>query len=100
MIPPSPPLHPTYTPYPNPFTPHITPCTEQFYCWYFHALPLLLWKATALPIAAKLAVFVLLEYAWSYGLDAATGSSTPASSVALQVAHVALLAGLWFSKRA
>ena len=69
----------------------------QFYCWYFHALPLLLWRATALPLATKFVVFALLEYAWSYGLDAATGSSTPISSVALQIAHVTMLAGLWVS---
>ena len=41
----------------------------QFYTWYWHAIPLLLWRAPRLPLPLKLAVYGLLEYSWSYGLD-------------------------------
>ena len=67
----------------------------QFYCWYLHSVPLLLWRCEALPLAAKLGCFALLEYAWSYGLDRAEGTSTPASSAALQLAHAILLYAIW-----
>ena len=67
----------------------------QFYCWYLHSVPLLLWRCEALPLAAKLVCFALLEYAWSYGLDRAEGTSTPASSAALQLAHAILLYAIW-----
>jgi len=70
----------------------------QFYCWYFHALPLLLWRATVVPWQAKLILFGALEFAWSYGL--ADDTSTVQSSVALQCAHVLILAGIWFSTEA
>lgn len=67
----------------------------QFYCWYYHALPLLLWRAPRLPLPLKLSIFVLLEYAWSYGLDRSTGSSTPQSALALQLAHVLTVFAVW-----
>lgn len=67
----------------------------QFYCWYFHALPLLLWRATILPVFVKFGIFIALEYAWSYGL--ADDTSTWQSSVALQGAHMVILLGLWLS---
>ena len=66
----------------------------QFYCWYLHGVPLLLWRCASLPLAAKLAAFALLEYAFSYGLDRVEGTSTPASSTALLVAHAILLYAL------
>ena len=37
----------------------------------------------------------LLEYAWSYGLDKSEGTSTAASSAALQLAHAILLYAIW-----
>ena len=61
----------------------------QFLCWYLHSVPLLLWRCKALPLWLKLGCFGLLEYAWSYGL--AGGTSTPASSACLQLAHLILL---------
>eukprot|EP00940_MAST-03C_sp_MAST-3C-sp2_P003212 g3212.t1 len=71
----------------------------QFYVWYWHALPLLLWSsARRLPLVAKFAILVLLEYAWSYGLEPVEGTSTAASSIALQVAHFSLLAGILLSE--
>ncbi|KAL1514780.1 hypothetical protein AB1Y20_003866 [Prymnesium parvum] len=69
----------------------------QFYTWYWHAVPFLLWRAPRFPLLLKLATFVLLEYAWSYGLDRATGSSTAVSSCMLQLAHVLLLIAIWSS---
>merc|ERR1712224_1061700 len=69
----------------------------QFYCWYWHALPFLLWKATCLPVPVKVGVLLALEYAWGYSMDA-EGTSTAFSSAVLQVAHVVILAGLWFSE--
>ena len=40
-------------------------------------------------------MLLLLEYAWSYGVDKHEGSPTAASAAALQAAHVALLYALW-----
>eukprot|EP00937_MAST-01D_sp_MAST-1D-sp2_P000831 g831.t1 len=67
----------------------------QFYCWYWHALPFLLWRCEALPLPCKLAVLAALEYAWSYGLDPAEGTSTPLSSAVLQMAHVVAVAAVF-----
>lgn len=68
----------------------------QFYCWYLHSVPLLLWRCGAsLPLPMKLGCFALLEYAWSYGLDKSEGTSTAASSAALQAAHAILLYAIW-----
>ena len=70
----------------------------QFYTWYWHALPYLLWSAGArLPLLAKLGVLGALEYAWSYGLDKVVGTSTPLSSAALQAAHLVLLGAILFT---
>lgn len=62
----------------------------QFYTWYYFSLPFLLW-ATCIPTFMRLSVMVLLEYAFN------TFPATPGSSAALQLAHLTLLAGLWFS---
>lgn len=70
----------------------------QFYCWYWHALPLLLWSATSLPIACKFLTVAALEYAWSYGLDKAEGTSTSLTSLVLQLSHLTLLVSLWYAK--
>lgn len=37
----------------------------QFYSWYFHALPYLLWTGTGLPLALRLAVLVAVEVAFN-----------------------------------
>lgn len=63
----------------------------QFYCWYAHSVPLLLWRCERLPVLLKLLCIGLLEYAWSYGLDKVEGTSTAASSLSLQLAHAILL---------
>ena len=33
----------------------------QFYCWYWHAMPFLLWRADGLPLVVKVAVMAALE---------------------------------------
>ena len=70
----------------------------QFYTWYWHALPVLLWSADVLPVWSKLILLLMFEYAWSYGLDKVEGTSTFLSSLVLQIAHFTLLLSLWFSK--
>ncbi|CAM9484450.1 unnamed protein product, partial [Heterosigma akashiwo] len=50
----------------------------QFYCWYFHALPLLAWHGR-LPLVLKLAAVASVE--WAFNVFPAT----PASSLVLQV---------------
>jgi len=67
----------------------------QFLAWYWHALPLILWGSDSLPLPAKAAAIVGIEYAYSYGLDKATGSSTALSSVVLQIAHLLTLYAAW-----
>ena len=63
----------------------------QFYCWYLHSVPLLLWRCDRLALPPKLLCYSLLEYAWSYGLERVEGTSTPLSSAALQLAHAIIL---------
>lgn len=63
----------------------------QFYTWYFHALPFLLWT-TDLPLAFRVAVLLGIEYAFNVG--DATGAGTPLSSAILQQAHWLLLAAV------
>ena len=69
----------------------------QFYSWYWHSLPWLLWRCEKLPLAAKVLTLGLLEYAWSYGVDKAEGCPTPYSAAALQLAHVVLLGAAWLA---
>ena len=60
----------------------------QFYSWYFHQLPLLLWSSPRLPLLVKLASLAAVEYAFN------VYPATPASSAWLQVAHGATLASV------
>jgi alpha-1,3-mannosyltransferase len=70
----------------------------QFYCWYFHALPFLLWyssiettisamSSTAMtyPWMLRIAFLLCLEYSFL------TFPATPFSSAVLQLAHLAIL---------
>lgn len=59
----------------------------QFYSWYFHTLPLLLWR-TRLPNILRFGVFVAVEVAFN------VFPATWWSSTLLQTAHLALLVGL------
>jgi alpha-1,3-mannosyltransferase len=56
----------------------------QFYSWYFHQLPFLLWH-TRMPVLLKLMVLVSVEVAYN------VYPATPGSSLLLQLAHGSLL---------
>eukprot|EP00112_Aurelia_sp_Birch-Aquarium-sp1_P018272 Seg434.6 transcript_id=Seg434.6/GoldUCD/mRNA.D3Y31 product=Dol-P-Man:Man protein_id=Seg434.6/GoldUCD/D3Y31 len=60
----------------------------QFYVWYFHTLPFLLWR-TKLPTPFRILILGLLELCWN------TYPSTNASSLAIHACHVTLLAALF-----
>lgn len=71
----------------------------QFYCWYYHSLPLLLWHAFSDTFDAfqglgiGLSVIILLVIEVSFNVYPATS----ASSLALQASHIILLLGLYFA---
>jgi alpha-1,3-mannosyltransferase len=62
----------------------------QFYCWYFHTLPYLLFHSI-LPTPIRLLVLAGIEYAFN------VYPSTPLSSGVLQVCHFVLLIGLYYT---
>mmetsp|Transcript_9287 Transcript_9287/g.27894 ORF Transcript_9287/g.27894 Transcript_9287/m.27894 type:complete len:435 (+) Transcript_9287:281-1585(+) len=64
----------------------------QFYSWYFHTLPALLWWAR-LSTPRRLGLWLCIEVVWNIY------PSTPASSVLLAACHTGLLWGLWQSPR-
>ncbi|KAG2177397.1 hypothetical protein INT44_007908 [Umbelopsis vinacea] len=69
----------------------------QFYAWYFHTLPYLVWQskwegAIAYTTAAKGVVLATMEVCWL------TYPSTTNSSMALLACHVLLLSGIWRSE--
>lgn len=59
----------------------------QFYSWYFHMVPLLLW-ATKAHLVAKAAIWVVIEVCWN------VYPSTVASSLSLLACHVVLVGAL------
>ncbi|GAB1300116.1 Dol-P-Man:Man(5)GlcNAc(2)-PP-Dol alpha-1,3-mannosyltransferase [Apodemus speciosus] len=65
----------------------------QFYVWYFHTLPYLLWAMPArwLTHLLRLLVLGLIELSWN------TYPSTPFSSAALHLCHAVILLQLWLS---
>ncbi|XP_060762021.1 dol-P-Man:Man(5)GlcNAc(2)-PP-Dol alpha-1,3-mannosyltransferase [Neoarius graeffei] len=65
----------------------------QFYVWYFHTLPFLLWSGGVKKLAHLLRVLILglIELAWN------TYPSTTYSSLSLHVCHLIILLCLWFS---
>ena len=58
----------------------------QFYSWYYHTLPLLLWSANRVPVAVKLAILVIIEWCWN------VYPSTPTSSGIFVAVHLFTLA--------
>lgn len=60
----------------------------QFFSWYFHALPCLLWS-TDFPTPVRLVLWLFIEVCWN------VFPSTSTSSLVLLASHVALLGGLW-----
>ncbi|KAK2822329.1 hypothetical protein Q5P01_022394 [Channa striata] len=65
----------------------------QFYVWYFHTLPYLLWSGGVKKLAHLLRVLILglIELSWN------TYPSTNSSSAALHVCHLIILLCLWLS---
>lgn len=59
----------------------------QFYIWYFHSLPYLVWF-TDYSLSLKFLILGLIEFAWN------TYPSTELSSVLLHVSHCILLFGI------
>ncbi|XP_064383640.1 dol-P-Man:Man(5)GlcNAc(2)-PP-Dol alpha-1,3-mannosyltransferase-like isoform X2 [Halichondria panicea] len=64
----------------------------QFYVWYYHSLPLLLW-ATDLPASFRLFLLLTIEYCWN------VYPSTVLSSALLHSAHIFILLALYLSHR-
>lgn len=60
----------------------------QFYVWYFHTLPYLLWSTSLSPVS-KLCILGAIELSWN------TYPSTDFSSLLLHVCHAILLFKLW-----
>ncbi|XP_068605200.1 dol-P-Man:Man(5)GlcNAc(2)-PP-Dol alpha-1,3-mannosyltransferase [Brachionichthys hirsutus] len=65
----------------------------QFYVWYFHTLPYLLWTGGVKKLAHLLRVLILglIELSWN------TYPSTNGSSAALHVCHLIMLVCLWMA---
>ncbi|XP_056148997.1 dol-P-Man:Man(5)GlcNAc(2)-PP-Dol alpha-1,3-mannosyltransferase isoform X2 [Lampris incognitus] len=65
----------------------------QFYVWYFHTLPYLLWSGGVKKLAHLLRVLILglIELSWN------TYPSTNYSSAALHVCHLIILLSLWLA---
>ncbi|XP_069753314.1 dol-P-Man:Man(5)GlcNAc(2)-PP-Dol alpha-1,3-mannosyltransferase isoform X1 [Narcine bancroftii] len=63
----------------------------QFYVWYFHTLPYLLWSTHVKKLAHLLKVLILglIEMSWN------TYPSTIYSSISLHVCHIIILLSLW-----
>jgi alpha-1,3-mannosyltransferase len=64
----------------------------QFYSWYFHTLPFLLWR-TRLPLVGRIMIFFIIEWCWN------VYPATAESSAILLSAHISLILGLWFSSQ-
>lgn len=63
----------------------------QFYSWYFHAIPFLMWS-TNLPFVLKVILFFAIEFAFN------VFPATALSSIVLQVSHTVILLSLYFAK--
>lgn len=63
----------------------------QFYSWYFHMIPFLLWK-TNLPTRIRVALWLTIEICWN------VFPSNNYSSTLLFISHTCLLVALWRSK--
>lgn len=63
----------------------------QFYSWYFHTLPLLLWSCSRVPVAIKIAIMFAIEWCWN------VYPSTPASSKIFIAVHLGVLVLLFFA---
>ncbi|KAL7737797.1 hypothetical protein ACLKA6_006185 [Drosophila palustris] len=59
----------------------------QFYVWYFHTLPYLVWS-TPYSLGVRYLILGFIEYCWN------TYPSTNASSIVLHLSHLVLLVGV------
>jgi len=59
----------------------------QFYVWYFHSLPYLVWS-TPYSLGVRYLILGIIEYCWN------TYPSTNVSSIALHLCHIVLLVGV------
>ncbi|MGH0130814.1 UNVERIFIED_CONTAM: hypothetical protein FKN15_071481 [Acipenser sinensis] len=68
----------------------------QFYVWYFHTLPYLLWSGRVTKLAPLLRVLILglVELSWN------TYPSTVYSSAVLHACHLIILLSLWYREEA
>jgi alpha-1,3-mannosyltransferase len=57
----------------------------QFYAWYFHALPFILWNSDTYPVVIRILLLIAVESSFL------TYPATPISSAILQAAHLAIL---------
>lgn len=64
----------------------------QFYTWYFHSLPFLLWRFTDMPVVVRLAILAGIEFGFNVG--DADGAGSQLSSGILQACQLLLLAGI------
>ncbi|XP_045510603.1 lethal(2)neighbour of tid protein 2 [Colias croceus] len=60
----------------------------QFYSWYFHTLPYLLWS-TNYSLVIRFLILALIEFCWN------TYPSTDATSIMLHVCHISILYGVY-----
>lgn len=60
----------------------------QFYSWYFHSLPYLLWS-TNFSVIFKFLILALIEFSWN------TYPSTVLSSILLHLCHLSILFGVY-----
>lgn len=60
----------------------------QFYVWYYHSLPMLLW-ATNYSVVERILILGLIEYSWNQY------PSTKFSSILLHISHALILIGLF-----
>ena len=65
----------------------------QFYCWYYHTIPFLLYSSSRLPYPAVVLLVCLIEYSWN------VYPSTNTSSFLLLISHLFILASCWNSRK-
>jgi len=63
----------------------------QFYVWYYHTLPHLLWLSPY-PNIIRIILFFLIEIMWNIF------PSNPYSSLTLFICHIIIMIGLWRSE--
>jgi alpha-1,3-mannosyltransferase len=61
----------------------------QFYAWYFHSLPYLMWSCGVYPVILRLGLIGMIESSFL------AFPSTPMSSALLQLGHLSILCSLF-----